>query len=195
MSGRVETIGDATLYLGDCRDQRVAKEPRRKPWGKTPIKEVVACRACLWTWKPSTGFGHEACPQCGKVRSVRDRNYEGRKNIEAVKAWRAHRPGYATEKDREYRRRAVLLVGRGDLRCVRCLCDRPPLLEINHKNGGGGQEMKGVGHKFYRDIALMRRTVEDLELLCKPCNAVHALELKHGPLPFRVIWEARDEVA
>ena len=48
---RVETIGDATLYLGDCRDQRVAKEPRRKPWGKTPIKEVVACRACLWTWK------------------------------------------------------------------------------------------------------------------------------------------------
>ncbi len=55
--------------------------------------------------------------------------------------------------------------------------------------------MKGVGHKFYRDIALMRRTVEDLELLCKPCNAVHALELKHGQLPFRVVWEARDEVA
>ena len=185
---RVETIGDATLYLGDCRDQRVAKEPRRKPWGKTPIKAVVACRACAWTWKPSTGFGHEACPHCGKIRSVRDRNYEAKKNVEALKVWRAHRPGYATEKDREYRRRAVVRVGGGVLACVRCGCDQVQLIEINHKNGGGGKELKASGHKFYRDIALLRRDVGDLELLCKPCNAVHALELKHGPLPFKVVW-------
>lgn len=25
--------------------------------------------------------------------------------------------------------------------------------------------------------------------LGKSCNAVHALELKHGPLPFKVVWE------
>jgi len=35
----------------------------------------------------------------------------------------------------------------------------------------------------------------ELELLCKPCNAVHALELKHGHLPFRVIWEGKPDVA
>jgi hypothetical protein len=61
-------------------------------------------------------------------------------------------------------------------------------LEINHVNGGGGKEMKSLGNKFYREIARLRRDVEDLELLCRPCNAVHALELKHGPLPFRVVW-------
>ena len=63
---RIERIGDCTLYLG--ADQRVSAVPRRAPWGKTPIKEVVSCRACLWTWKPSTGFGHEHCPQCRKAR-------------------------------------------------------------------------------------------------------------------------------
>ena len=186
MAFREETIGNARLILGDCRE---VEGPKRKPWGKTPLKAVVACRACSWTWKPTSGLGNEPCPKCGKVRSVRDRNYEGKKNIAAIRGWRSHRPGYATEKDREYRRRAVLLVGRGAIACVRCKCDQPALIEINHKNGGGAKELKGKGHKFYRDIALMKRAVEDLELLCKPCNAVHALELKHGPLPFRVVWE------
>ena len=186
-------IGRATLYLGDCRDERVSANPKRKPWGKTPIKDVVSCKQCEWTWRPTTGFGHEACPKCGKIKSVRKR--EHKPNVAAVKEWRAHRPGYATEKDREYRRRAVLLVGRGVLSCVRCACDRHELLEINHINGGGGKELKGAGHRFYRDIALLKRPTDDLELLCRPCNAVHALELKHGPLPFRVVWEGGSDVA
>lgn len=45
---------------------------------------------------------------------------------------------------------------------------------------------------FYREIAKLRRAVDDLELLCRPCNAIHYLELKHGPLPFRVVWSAPD---
>ena len=181
-------IGDCTLYLGD---ERIAVVPRRKPWGKTPIKAVVSCRACDWSWKPTTGFGNERCPKCGKVRSVRDRNYKGRKNVAAIKKWRAHRPGYATEWTRRYRRRAVLLVGRGVLACVRCGCDVPELLEINHKNGAGGKEHRELGQRFYTAIAKMRRIVDDLELLCRPCNAVHYLEMKHGPLPFRVVWEPK----
>ena len=181
------TIGRATLYLGDCRDERVAVEPKRKPWGKTPIKDVVACRACDWTWKPTTGFGHEHCPNCGKVRSVRDRKYEA--NVRPLREWRSHRPGYATESDRTYRRRAVMLVGRGNVACVKCGCDRPEMLEINHVNGGGGVELKGAGHKMYRDIARMVRPVDDLNLLCRPCNAIHYLELKFGPLPFKIVWE------
>lgn len=179
-------IGNAELWLGDCRDERVSLNSKRKPWGKTPIKAVVACRACDWTWKPTTGFGHEPCPNCKKIRSVRDRKHEAK--VPQLKAWRAHRPGYATESDRTYRRRAVMLVGRAVIACVRCGCDRLELLEINHINGGGGKELKGTGHKFYRDIALMRRTVEDLELLCRPCNSIHFLEMKHGPLPFKITW-------
>jgi hypothetical protein len=74
-----------TLAEGVTLDERVALVPRRKPWGKTPIKAVVACRACDWTWKPTTGFGFERCPKCSKARSVRDRNYEGKKNIAGLK--------------------------------------------------------------------------------------------------------------
>lgn len=177
------TIGRAT------GEQRAAKTPRRKPWGKTAIKAVVSCRGCLWTWKPTTGFGHEPCPKCGKVKSVRDRTGERKPNIPQIREWRSHRPGYAGEKEREYRDRARLLVGAGVLACTKCGCSQTNLLEINHKNGGGGKEHKKRGsNQFYRDIALLRRTTADLELLCKPCNAVHALELIHGSLPFTVVW-------
>lgn len=178
--------------IGPCRDERVALVPRRKPWGKTPIKAVVACRACDWTWKPSTGFGHEPCPRCGKIRSVRDRNYEGKRNIATLKKHLKRNPRRTLDWDRTYRRRAVLLVGRGVVSCVRCGCDKPEVLEINHKTGGGGKELRQLKGKFHRAIATMRRGVDDLELLCRPCNAVHALELKYGPLPFKVVWEGGD---
>jgi len=42
--------------------------------------------------------------------------------------------------------------------------------------------------RFYFDIASGKRKTDDLELLCKPCNAIHCLELKHGPLPMKVVW-------
>ena len=38
---------------------------------------------------------------------------------------------------------------------------------------------------------MLKRTVDDLELLCRPCNAVHALELLHDPLPFVVVWNPK----
>jgi hypothetical protein len=157
----------------------------RKPWGKTPLKAVVACRACDWTWKPVSGFGNEPCPKCSKIRSVRDRKYE--KNITALKPGIIRRRS-SSEWERTYRNRSRLLVGRGRLECVGCGCDKIELLEINHKNGGGGKEFKELGNKFYRDIAKMERTVDDLELLCRPCNAVHYLQTKFGPLSFKVLW-------
>lgn len=177
MSGeRIERIGDATLYLGE----------RFKP--------VVACRACDTTWKPSCTTTREPCPGCGKIKEVRARP-KATRNIDGLKVWRAARPGYSTEWERRYRRRALLVVGRGSVSCVRCGCDRPDLIEINHKNGGGGKELRGLGNKWHRQIAKLERPVDDLELLCKPCNAVHALELKHGPLPFRVVWGGSDGLA
>lgn len=66
---RIETIGAATLYLGDCR-------------------ESVACRACDWVWKPSGTHTTEPCPKCGKVRDVRKRKHAPR-NVEALAKMRA----------------------------------------------------------------------------------------------------------
>jgi predicted RNA-binding Zn-ribbon protein involved in translation (DUF1610 family) len=151
------------------------------------VRAVAVCRACRWSWKPTTGLLEEACPSCGKRKSLRVRG-DTRDNLVALKAWRARNPGYATFASRAIRRTASLLVGKGKMQCVRCGCDMDQLLEINHKNGGGQKDLRGRSQQFYRDIALHRRDVDDLELLCKPCNSVHALELVHGPLPFRVVW-------
>lgn len=163
------TIGAATLYLG--------------------IKPVVACKSCDTTWRTTGEKTRESCPKCGIKKDVRLRKAPVR--IGTLKEWRKQRPGYSGEWERRYRRRALLVVGNGNVACVRCGCDMPEIIEINHKNGGGGKELKKLGNKWNRMIAKLERDVSDLELLCRPCNAIHYLESKHGPLPFRVIWEGQ----
>ena len=171
-------------------DKLLAESPRRMPWTKTPIRAVALCRQCQWTWRPITGFAYERCPRCEKIRDVRQRSHTP--NMPSLKAWKAPR-NRATEAERRYRQRAVLLVGRGAMACVRCGCDDIRCLEINHKNGGGGKEhaeIRAKGRSLHRLIAQMKRAVDDLELLCRPCNAVHFLEMKLGTtLPFRIAWK------
>ncbi len=155
----------------------------------TLIRQVATCSACLFAWKPKGDRTTEKCPSCGKRRDVRLRTYKP--NVEALKAWRAKNPGYATKFSRRYREIALKVIGGGKIECVRCGCNDQRLIEINHKNGGGGKELKGKSHKFYIDIARLRRKTDDLELLCRVCNAVHFLETKYGVLPFLVVWGAR----
>lgn len=162
----------------------------RAPRTSERLRDVATCRKCAWAWKPSSGFISEPCPNCGQGKDVRDRKgkYVTPTRFKQMQEYRAKQPGYSTKGTRRARTTALLLVGRGTIRCVRCGCDRQELIEINHKHGGGAKEVKGKGSRMVRDIALLRRPVDDLELLCKPCNAVHALELKHGPLPFQIQW-------
>jgi len=160
---------------------------RRKPKYKGSFKDAVRCRKCGWCWKPCTGYAHEPCPHCGLSKDVRLRVFVP--NLKHLNAWRKQRHGSRKVNwTRAYRQSAILLVGRGVVKCVRCGCDRPELLEINHKNGGGAKELTGRSQQFIRDIVTLRRSTDDLELLCKPCNAIHALELVHGKLPMRVVW-------
>ena len=164
---------------------------RVRPHNKAKIKERVRCKACLWVWIPRTGYIEEPCPQCGKVKDVRARSTKMTDHGRAsIKRWIAANPDHSTRATRRHRQSALLLVGGGTIACVRCRCDRPELIEINHKTGGGGKEARlKKSAQFYREIVQLRRQTDDLELLCKPCNAVHALELQYGPLPFKVGWE------
>ena len=74
--------------------------------------------------------------------------------------------------------------------CIRCGCDDKRFLEINHKNGGGHQEKQVSNNKlFYKDILIGRRKINDLELLCRVCNARHYLELKFGELPYEIFYK------
>jgi hypothetical protein len=76
--------------------------------------------------------------------------------------------------------------------CSRCGCDDWRLLEVNHKNGGGRKANEGGwgAPDFKRAVIQGRRKTDDLEILCRPCNAIHYLELKFGPLPMKVLWTA-----
>jgi hypothetical protein len=98
-----------------------------------------------------------------------------------------------TETNKRYRQKVLEKVADGKkLVCVRCGCDMIECLEINHINGGGAQEVKHKNRVFYKNILDGSRPVTDLELLCRPCNAIHYLELKHGKLPFKIIWGDKD---
>ena len=74
-------------------------------------------------------------------------------------------------------------------KCVYCGCDNLNALEINHKNGGGTKERKKSRIiSLWQAVAYGHRKIDDLELVCRVCNAVHYLELK-GITGFNVIWQ------
>ena len=62
-----------------------------------------------------------------------------------------------------------------------CGCSVPEFLEINHINGNGSKEFKiAGGSSFYRQIIKGERSTNDLNILCKVCNAAYFLERKTG---------------
>ena len=86
-------------------------------------------------------------------------------------------------------------ISNGNIFCVNCGCDRFEFLEVNHINGGGAKEYKHGGNnkKFYASILSGERPTEDLNILCKPCNNLHYLELKFGKQPYKIIWEGTSD--
>jgi len=80
--------------------------------------------------------------------------------------------------------------------CVRCGCTDFRFLEINHKNGSKNEHMlwkSGTG--LTRSIVKGWRKTDDLELLCRPCNHIHFLEMKYNEkIPMKVVWENPIEV-
>ena len=94
---------------------------------------------------------------------------------------------YAAKKMREYYKRLRLqalqkITGSEKPLCNRCSCDFLPLLNINHKNGGGRRERTQYGNtrEFYRVIVRGTRKLIDLEVLCRVCNAIHYANFKYG---------------
>ena len=103
--------------------------------------------------------------------------HKEQKNAYCKKWYATHKEHSRTQKQ-QTRLKALALVGNGKIECVRCGCNEPELLEINHKNGGGHKEYKLLGITMISAILYHNRTTDDLELLCKPCNSIHYLELK-----------------
>jgi len=95
----------------------------------------------------------------------------------------------------QYRANILNIISNNNPLCVRCGCDDIRLLEVNHKNGGGGKELRGgkLSSKFYQDICAGKRKTDDLELLCKVCNSWHYLELKFGELPYKISYDKENK--
>lgn len=68
------------------------------------------------------------------------------------------------------RKEAMEKVCKGEMWCA--ICGVEDDLEINHINGGGRKEVtEEIGRwNFYRSIINGKRTVADLNILCKRCN-------------------------
>lgn len=175
--------------------QQTERKTRR---ATVPLRDVLLCRGCGAEWKRSGKVIKERCPYCGKSKDSRVRSdkpdlVKKAERIEKLKAWSKEHRLESGQRSRLLRRRRLCfkISGSNEPRCVRCGCDDMRLLEINHKNGGGNTEMqKGKNsNQFYAAILKGERPVDDLELLCKPCNAIHYLETKYGPLPLHVVWK------
>lgn len=77
-----------------------------------------------------------------------------------------------------------MIVGHKELCCENCGCNSLGILEINHKNGGGYRE----GYtSFYHAIVTGERKTDDLNLLCRVCNALHFVELRHPKMKGRFV--------
>jgi hypothetical protein len=123
-------------------------------------------------------------------------NLNNAKCADCTGLWRRHRHlriRHVESKKywKELRTAAMLRVGRGKLECEQCGIDRPEILEINHKDGGGGKEYHqftknginiGGGRPwvYYNQIASGKRTINDLNLICKVCNAIHYVKFKYN---------------
>ena len=173
----------------------------RKPRASSYLlKERLHCTHCHYIWKYEGIASSTHCPLCGKLVDARDKTEYTKKYMELhperkekLKEWyRTYQKQHYEELKIKDRRKVLAIISKSITpKCANCGCDDIRLLEVNHKDGGGGKEMmKGQkSQSFYRDIIALRRSVDDLEVLCRVCNAKHYLETKYGKLPTFVIWK------
>lgn len=118
-----------------------------------------------------------------------------RKYYENDKNFSPERKEYRKSQVQKIKRLALSIID-PKLRCARCGCDDMRFLEKNHKNGGGNKEAKSRGRFTLSNYEIIKgiRKTDDLEILCKPCNHIHFLELKHNSKTgLETVWNKPNE--
>lgn len=110
-----------------------------------------------------------------------------------VKRWRDANPEkQALARLRAYRNRKIKAFKIiGEPKCVRCGCDEIDFLEFNHKSGGGCKEHRESHNRPMMDRILTgKRNTDDLEIVCRVCNALDFLERKNNQQSkrFQIKW-------
>jgi hypothetical protein len=100
-----------------------------------------------------------------------EREYKKRPEIKARIKIYNERSEYRESRRMHYKKEKLkALEMSGGAICINCGCNNVDFLEINHKNGGGKKEQKNGIH-FIQDIYLGKRKTDDLNVLCRVCNA------------------------
>lgn len=83
------------------------------------------------------------------------------------------------------------VTGREIVRCDNCGCDDIFFLEINHRNGGGTDERRTLGRNITLCQAVLKgRQVQDLNILCGPCNRLEYLKRRYPARHYpEVVWK------
>ena len=135
------------------------------------------------------------CKDC--KREIRRKYYLEHRNeiLKKTMRWERENP----DKRRVIRRRyeqnirirvLTQIAGSDNPKCVNCGCDDMRFLEVNHIDGGGHAEQRKYKTKtFYRRILDGSRKTDDLNILCRVCNALYYLETRYGKPPMEVTWK------
>ncbi len=121
---------------------------------------------------------------------------------EYMVAWRKRRkesPTYDPDEDRRkwreqhQRVRERAMEKLGGLRCAGCGCDKFSILEINHIKGGGRRELRTTQNRqLYRAIMNDKVELNQYNVLCRVCNALHYVQDILGVAGHKVLW--RDSI-
>ncbi len=149
-----------------------------------------------YTGKPcKNGHTRERITRNGNC--VRCRTIQERERLEHPR-FKPMKNRIASKARKRRRVRFLEKIAGGAPKCVRCGCTDLRFLECNHKAGGGTKDRQvyydknkryGDSMAFVFDVLAGRRAVDDLEVLCRPCNAIHYLESKYGPVPLVVTFK------
>jgi len=109
-----------------------------------------------------------------------------------VKRWRDKNPDkqkLARKKAYNNRKLKALKIV-GEPKCEICGCDELDFLEFNHINGNGCKDWKNNKGVPMMDRVIAGRNTNDLNILCRICNAKDFLERKNNKQSkrFKIIW-------
>ncbi len=109
------------------------------------------------------------------------------RRIVYLKEYRAKKPDKIQESRRRHKLRVLQAVVAGGIekitgkeipQCAACGCNQIEFLEINHVNGGGRKETNKLRGPFQDYILKTGRKTDDLNILCRVCNALDYLKRK-----------------
>lgn len=184
-------------YNIDCLEK---KKRRSYKAATTLVRDRVICRKCFRYHENLDKKTTIWCESCSRWLDAKYRPFDpstakdpekAAARLAAMKAYdREHKLSRAAKSRERIRLTNFNRVSNNNPVCENCGCNDLRILEINHINGGGTKEREGgkSSNQFATDIYMGRRGVDDLNLLCKVCNALHYLEMKFGKLPIKVTY-------